>query len=72
MAYREDIVIKLENGERLLKIYHKGELVSNHPLSQIVNKIDLVYLEEGVFLLEIIDLKTNAKKYCRIKKKGSF
>jgi len=72
IGMRENIVIKLKNGERLLKIYHKGDLIRNYPLSQIVNKIDLAYFDEGEYLLEIIDLKNNAKKYCRIKKKGSF
>jgi len=71
IADRESVVIKLTENEKLLKIYHQGKLVSNHPISHSVNKVDLVYFEEGEYLFEIIDLKTNNKKYCRIVKEGA-
>ena len=68
---REDIVIKLDNGERLLRIYHENELVWNHPIGRIINKVNIAYLESGEYLLEIVDLKNNEKRYCRIRKEGA-
>ena len=68
---RENLLIKLESGERLLKIYKEGKLIWNHPIPQIINQVDVAYFEGGEYLLEIIDLKTNGKKYCRIQKKGA-
>lgn len=68
---RENIVIKLDDGERLLRIYKEGNLVWNHPIGRIVNKVNIAYLETGEYLFEIVDLKNNEKRYCRITKEGA-
>jgi len=54
-----------------LRIYQEDKLIWNHPIGRIVNKLDLAYLEGGLYLLEIVNLKTNSKKYCRIEKEGA-
>lgn len=61
----KEIFIQIDGNEKLLKI-HSQEKTYNVPIGTKVKTIDTSTLAKGFYLIEVIDLKDNSSKYCKI------
>ena len=62
-----EVYIEKEENEHLLRIRKEGEEnLTIVTTSKIANRLDLPSLGTGEFLLELTNLKTDKKKYCKI------
>jgi hypothetical protein len=64
---RSELYIKLEGPEKELRI--SGEKKDyRQGIARIIEKVDISDYEEGVYLIEIVNLDDNTTRYCRMRK----
>lgn len=62
----KEILIEFTENNKLLRVQTEEGLL-RIPVSQLMNTVDLSQLEKGVYNLELVNLKTNGVKVCRVK-----
>ena len=63
---KEQLIIKLNSREKLLKIYRNGNMISNHSVPKIYNEVDISFLGKGEYTFEIVNLGNDQKRSCKV------
>ncbi len=66
LVSREKIIFKNDGGSKLLKIYKSDELISIYALSEMLPEISVGEMALGDYKLELINLRDNSKKQCKV------
>lgn len=63
---KRKLIIKSDGPEKLIRLYRNENLIDHYPISQIGSSINVKGFKKGTYVLELVNLGTQEKKYCAI------
>lgn len=64
---RTFVNVKLDTSEKLLRIKKGDQIISFQTVALLINPIDIQQLEPGDYVFEVVDMKTNEIRRCKVK-----